>query len=723
MMRMGKLWRPGLLALALLAVFFRPGAGVPFSELSRGPGSLGPPPPPSARPGAGFTLEQVLSASLPSGLAAAPDGRAVAWVQNARGVRNVYVAEAPDWRGRRLTAYTQDDGQEISALRFTLDGRHLVFVRGGAPNRQGQIPNPESVAAGVARAVWIVPVAGGEARKLRDGGPVTLHPDGVHYLYGEGNAVFRKRLDGEGPADKLFEVRGGAGSLVPSPDGRRVAFVAGRGTHSFVGVWGEGDRTVRWMSPGLWLDASPVWSPDGRRLAFLRRPQVPGQWPFVPVRQTVPFALVVADPESGQGREVFRAEEGQGSAFWPWEGESPLLWAAGDLLLFPYEKTGWLNLWAVPAEGGAPRNLTPGPFEVGNVLLSADRRHAFFDSNQDDPHRKHLWRVAVDGSGSPEPLTSGRGIEWSPLPLAQRAVAFLASEATLPARAEILLPGAGRRPLLEDWLAAEFPRTGLVEPVPVSFRAADGLEIPCQLFLPPGLGPGERRPAVVYFHGGSRRQMLLGFHPSIYYHHAYSLNQYLAAQGFVVLSVNYRSGIGYGMEFREALNYGAAGASEFQDVLGAGAYLRSRPEVDPARIGLWGGSYGGYLTAMGLAKASDLFAAGVDLHGVHDWNVVIAGFRPDYDRGQWPEFARRALEASPLAYVDTWRSPVLLIHGDDDRNVPFSESVDLAYHLRLRGVPVEELVFPDEVHSFLLHRNWLRAYQAAADFLGRWLGR
>lgn len=215
--------------------------------------------------------------------------------------------------------------------------------------------------------------------------------------------------------------------------------------------------------------------------------------------------------------------------------------------------------------------------------------------------------------------------------------------------------------------------------------------------------------------------MLLGFHHSGYYHNAYSLNQYLANKGYVVLTVNYRSGIGYGLNFREALDYGATGASEFNDVVGAGAYLRSRADVDPARIGLWGGSYGGYLTAMGLARASDMFAAGVDVHGVHDWNVVINGFRPDYDKGQWEDFSELAFDSSPMADVDSWRSPVLLIHGDDDRNVPFSESVDLAYHLLRLGVYFEELVFPDEVHGFLLHSNWVEAYLAADDFFQRML--
>ena len=134
--------------------------------------------------------------------------------------------------------------------------------------------------------------------------------------------------------------------------------------------------------------------------------------------------------------------------------------------------------------------------------------------------------------------------------------------------------------------------------------------------------------------------MLLGFHHRGYYHNAYALNQYLASQGYIVMSINYRSGIGYGMEFREALNYGANGASEYLDVMGAGLYMRNRKDVDGTKIGLWGGSYGGYLTAMGLAKSSDLFAAGVDIHGVHDWNMVIKNFVPNYQPGKAKKSSR-----------------------------------------------------------------------------------
>jgi dipeptidyl aminopeptidase/acylaminoacyl peptidase len=195
----------------------------------------------------------------------------------------------------------------------------------------------------------------------------------------------------------------------------------------------------------------------------------------------------------------------------------------------------------------------------------------------------------------------------------------------------------------------------------------------------------------------------------------------MASQGYVVLSVNYRSGIGYGERFREALHYGATGASEYNDVIGAGLYLRSRPDVDPSRIGLWGGSYGGYLTALGLARASDMFSVGVDLHGVHDWNLEIPTFTPSYDPQKRQEVARIALESSPMASVGTWRSPVLLIQGDDDRNVPFSESVQMAEALRKQGVYFEQLIFPDEVHDFLMHTHWLAAYDAAEKFLNRYL--
>src|SRR4029450_10882543 len=145
----------------------------------------------------------------------------------------------------------------------------------------------------------------------------------------------------------------------------------------------------------------------------------------------------------------------------------------------------------------------------------------------------------------------------------------LRSDARLPARVA-RLDGSALNDLVSGGMPNDFPAAALVEPTQVILRAADGTPVHAQLFLPPNAKAGERHPAAIFFHGGSRRQMLLGWHYMYYYSNAYAMNQYLANRGYVVLSVNYRSGIGYGLAFREALEYGAAGASEYADVLAAG---------------------------------------------------------------------------------------------------------------------------------------------------------
>ncbi|HYX81007.1 MAG TPA: prolyl oligopeptidase family serine peptidase, partial [Gemmatimonadales bacterium] len=463
-------------------------------------------------------------------------------------------------------------------------------------------------------------------------------------------------------------------------------------------------------------DGEPAWSSDGKRIAFLRIPASVGPLPFTPKRSAQPWSIRVVDVATGAGRQVWMADTGRGSAFREVTAENQIVWGAGDRLVVPWEKDGWTHLYSVPAQGAQATLLTPGAFEVEDVAPNADGSQIFYSSNQDDIDRRHLWRVSPTG-GAPALLTKGTQLEWSPRPTSDGKLAFLHADAKQPPQ-PALLAGAAAKDLASDAIPSGFPAAALVEPQQVIFSSTDGLTIHAQLFLPPGVKSGERRPAVIFFHGGSRRQMLLGWHYMYYYRNAYAFNQYLASRGFIVLSVNYRSGIGYGMEFREALHYGAQGASEFQDVMAAGLYLRSRADVDPRRIGLWGGSYGGFLTAMGLAKASDRFAAGVDFHGVHDWNVEIQNW-VEYDPAKNAEAARVAHESSPIAYVDDWRSPVLLIHGDDDRNVQFSQTVQLAAALRARHVDLEQLIFPDDIHDFLLHAHWLEAQAAAADFLDR----
>ena len=159
-----------------------------------------------------------------------------------------------------------------------------------------------------------------------------------------------------------------------------------------------------------------------------------------------------------------------------------------------------------------------------------------------------------------------------------------------------------------------------VTPKEASFKAADGTKVYGQLFLPSG---GGKHPGIIFVHGGPFRQMLLNWHYMDYYSNAYAVNQYLASRGFVVLSVNYRCGIGYGHDFNFPARWGPTGASEYQDVVAGARFLQSDARVDPGPIGIWGGSYGGYLTALALARNSGIFKAGVDFHGVHDWSLDI----------------------------------------------------------------------------------------------------
>ena len=483
--------------------------------------------------------------------------------------------------------------------------------------------------------------------------------------------------------------------------------------------------SVTYLDPSTDQDSNPTWSPDSARIAFLRIPTDKNALLFVAHRTALPWSIRIVDIATGKAHEVWKTEEGVGSAYRETASLDQLHWTVGDRIVFPWEMNGWLHLWSAPAKGGAAKELSPGSnFEVEHVSLSADRKTLVFDSNQNDIDRRHAWSVSLgaDGLGMAEQLTSGEGIETQPVVASDGAIAVLRSDVRLPLRAAVALSGH-LVDLAPQAIPADFPAARFVAPQQVIFPAADGIEIHGQLFMPAGVAPGERRPAMVFFHGGSQRQMLLGWHYMEYYSNAYAMNQYLASLGYIVLSVNYRSGIGYGLNFREALNYGASGASEFNDVMGAGLYLKSRPDVDGARIGSWGGSYGGYLTALALARASNLFAAGVDMHGVHDWNGVLSNFSPNYDPREHAETARLAFESSPISSVSTWRSPVLLIHGDDDRNVPFAQTEMLVEALRRQKVDFEELIFPDEIHDFLLRRDWVRAYNASAEFLGRKLAK
>ena len=376
----------------------------------------------------------------------------------------------------------------------------------------------------------------------------------------------------------------------------------------------------------------------------------------------------------------------------------------------------WNHVYSLPLSGGEPEDLTPGEGVVEHLGLSADGNTLYFSSNLADIHGRHIWKVPTAG-GKAVQLTQGATIGTYPVALASgKGAAFLYATAKHPTSIAMVPHNGGQiRVVAPDTLPAEYPMDQLVIPELVIVTAPDGLEIPCQLFLPKGAKPGDNRPAVVYTHGGPIRQMLLGWHYMEFYSEAYGINQYFANQGYVVISINYRSGIGYGRSFRNAPKTGMSGASEYQDILAGVKYLQSRPEVDPERIGKWGLSYGGLLTAMALARNSDIFKVGVDMAGVHDWSQMRWGRLNENQR-------KLARKSSPVADIKTWTSPVLFIHGDDDRNVAFQQTTDIVQKLRRKGdVHIELMIAPDEPHEFMLFKNRMEAYNRTYEFINRFL--
>lgn len=665
------------------------------------------------------TLKQLLETPYVSNLTVANNQSVLAFTVNRGGQRNVYMAKHPEWEVKQVTAFIDDDGLEISSLQLSPDGKWAVFAKGG-DHGANSLARPTNAASSVQQQhiqLFSVALPTATLRQLGQGDFPVIHPDGHTVTYLKGNQAWTVPIDGSKTGEPLFPTRGSVRNFRWSADGGQLLFTARRGTHSFIGIFSPKVDHIRWIAPAFCRDDYPVWSPDGNHVAFIRRPGIGGAIDSLLQKKHHPWSIMVANVATGDCTEIWKAPPTLKGSVPVTQGGFNLYWPQAEWVTFTSYQDGWPHLYAVSPDNKQVRQLTKGNFAIEHISYSTDGQSAVFSANTGtsalDKDRKHIGTVSIH-DGKQRMQTDGAGMESFPLFINQdQAIVALQATAKRPLLPVIHPLDQHVTPIvLGEHLLHGVDFGKLIVPEQVQFRAEDGMLLHGQLFMPQTIT--DKIPAVVYIHGGPRRQMLLGWHFMDYYFYDYAVNQYLASQGIAVLVINYRMGTGYGFDFQNPPNTGNQGASEYLDILAAGKWLAQHPDIDPAQIGVFGGSYGGYLTAMALGKNSDLFKAGVDIHGVHNRTLKhdMDRYPPDFE-----EAARLAWESSPSKWVDGWTSPVLIIHGDDDQNVAFSQSIDLVNRLRACDVDVSYLAIPDETHHWMRFENLLKVKQATVDFL------
>jgi dipeptidyl aminopeptidase/acylaminoacyl peptidase len=659
-----------------------------------------------------FSLEQVLSAPYSSDLVSSPSGNSIAWVSNEKGERSLYAASLPSLSPGLLFKSHGDDGQVISNISFSHDDQHIFFIIGSAPNRNGEIANPASLVPYPQRRLLRIDLGDKSMDTIGSYSNYIISPDDDVLLIQMGKSLLSHHLE-TGKKENILTMRGTISNVQFSPADDGIVFTSNRGDHSYIGLFHRGADRIKWLAPSVDRDINPQWSPDGKKVAWIRIPGLK-KGELFNLTGSTPFEIIAYDL-SDDTHEVLWSSPGDDGGFAQYYPSHPIRWAKSGDIIFYSEHEGWIKLYSLDPSTKEVSRLIDGDCEVEHSSMDPIGSVIVFSHNCNEIDGRDI--TIYDLNLGRESMTlNGPFIMTDPVLLSNGHCIYRKGGHNLVTTIGEI-GNTVNRTIFPD-ATPSFPKAALVKPEKVIFKAADGLEIHGQLFVK---NRSTKKPALIFMHGGPIRQMVLGVHYRGYYANAYLMNQYLADQGYVVLSVNFRAGIGYGKDFRLAENQGPRGASEYQDIVAGARFLQSLNFVDPDRIGLWGGSYGGLLTAQGLARDSDLFKAGVDFHGVHDWAWRATDFSPGGAWGITEDLMDQAYNSSPVADVDGWKSPVLFIHGDDDRNVMYGQTTDLVRRLRDKGVYHEILVLPDEVHGFYRWQSWYDSYKATADFFDRFL--
>jgi dipeptidyl aminopeptidase/acylaminoacyl peptidase len=443
--------------------------------------------------------------------------------------------------------------------------------------------------------------------------------------------------------------------------------------------------------------SAPSFSTDGRlAAAVVRAADNKDRW------------LVLLDPETGRGRVLDAQHDDAWVRPAPPGGSG---WVDATRVFFLSEATGFQHLYVLDTTAPGPaRAVTSGRFEVYDARLSRDRRTFYLTTSQEHAGERHLYAQPVAG-GPAVRLTTRTGAHAAVVAPDDATVADVYSNARTPP--EVYLgrkgEGIGARQVTRS-TRAPFRTYAWREPRVVQFEARDGTKVPARLFTPEDVGATRDplRPGVVFVHGAGWLQNAHRYWSQ--YYREYMFHHLLASRGYVVLDVDYRGSAGYGRDWRTAIS-GHMGGHDLNDVVDGALYLAAQEGVDPKRIGVYGGSYGGFITLMALFTSPDTFAAGAALRPVTDWAHYNHGYTSNI-LGVPPQDAAAYRKSSPIHFADGLKAALLICHGMVDTNVHFQDSVRLAQKLiELRKENWELAVYPVENHAFEEATSWADEYK------------
>ena len=455
-------------------------------------------------------------------------------------------------------------------------------------------------------------------------------------------------------------------------------------------------RDVRW--------SAPMVSPDGRLVvATARSADFKDRW------------IVALDPESGKARVIDALHddawirEGGGGPF----GGGGMGWMPdGHSLWFLSERDGYMHLYVVDAAqpGAAPAQRTSGAFELTSAELARDKTKFYLVTSEVHPGERHIYEMPV-GGGPRTRLTEMAGSNIGEVSPDGAMIAFIQSSAARPPEVFVMPNRAGAPVQQVTSSPTDAWRTfRWIEPEVITYKARDGKDVYARLYTPEMIGAARdrTRPAVIFVHGAGYLQNAHKFWST--YYREYMFHNLLASLGYVVLDADYRASAGYGRDWRTAI-YRHMGGKDLDDIVDGAKYLVDSQRVDPKRIGVYGGSYGGFITLMALFTSPDTFAAGAALRPVTDWAHYNHGYsgsilnEPQDDPAAYKQ-------SSPIYFADGLKGALLICHGLVDTNVHAQDSIRLAQRLiELRKTNWELAVYPVENHGFEQETSWADEYK------------